>query len=245
VNKDEKEAIIWLRKAVDNNDRDACWILGKLLFENEYKKELSTRIGGSYHEAVALIKRAASKVYNHGEIIYTQIYIYIYGKKYKKARIPFNFKNNMCSHLVFLLSFFFNFNLSIFNFKQKGSKEGYYHIALMHEYGRGMPLDYPAAVKLYRQSSNLGYTPALYNLGLMYAYGRGVHQVSVQLTPFMCLIHQNISLFCVVYYYYYYYSFLSTLHEIACFTSRYINIHIYFICVELSRGLSPVPGRGF
>jgi hypothetical protein len=81
VNKDEKEAIIWLRKAVDNNDRDACWILGKLLFENEYKKELSTRIGGSYHEAVALIKRAASKVYNHGEIIYIQIYI---GKNIRK-----------------------------------------------------------------------------------------------------------------------------------------------------------------
>src|SRR6516162_9784364 len=51
-----------------------------------------------------------------------------------------------------------------------------YELGARYARGRGVPLNYAAAVALFRKAAEQGHVEAAYNLGVMYADGRGVRQ---------------------------------------------------------------------
>lgn len=59
---------------------------------------------------------------------------------------------------------------------EQESPEAQHYLGLMHEYGRGVKLDFYAAAQWYRKAAEQAYPASVYNLGLMQAYGRGLTQ---------------------------------------------------------------------
>jgi len=59
---------------------------------------------------------------------------------------------------------------------EAGDEVAQYNLALMYDYGEGVPQDYAEAVKWYRLAAEQGHTKAQYNLGFMYRKGEGVPQ---------------------------------------------------------------------
>lgn len=55
----------------------------------------------------------------------------------------------------------------------KGDVLGEYNLALMYEYGKGVPVDYPKAKSLFIEAANKGVDEAMNQLGGMYFYGLG------------------------------------------------------------------------
>ena len=53
-------------------------------------------------------------------------------------------------------------------------------VAVMYDYGQGVPQDYAEAVKWYRKAADQGKANAQFNLGFMYGYGQGVPQDYVE-----------------------------------------------------------------
>ena len=51
---------------------------------------------------------------------------------------------------------------------EQGSAQAQYNLALMYNFGQGVPQDYKEAVKWYRLSAEQGVAQAQYNLGVMY-----------------------------------------------------------------------------
>ena len=63
---------------------------------------------------------------------------------------------------------------------EQGVAEAQYHLAVMYEFGRGLPLDYAEAVKWHRKAADQGYAMAQNDLGVLYAKGQGVPQDDVK-----------------------------------------------------------------
>lgn len=56
----------------------------------------------------------------------------------------------------------------------KGNVDAAYNLAVIHQYGDGVPLDYAAALRWYRQAAEQGDKVAQLQVGLMYQVGQGV-----------------------------------------------------------------------
>ncbi len=56
------------------------------------------------------------------------------------------------------------------------SPQGEHFIALLYEYGRGVPRDFQKAAMYYKRAAEQFYVESMYNLALMYMFGRGVQQ---------------------------------------------------------------------
>lgn len=59
---------------------------------------------------------------------------------------------------------------------QAGNENAQNDLAIMYQYGRGVPQDYVQALKLYHKAAEQGAAAAQYNLGVMYGQGNGVPQ---------------------------------------------------------------------
>lgn len=55
----------------------------------------------------------------------------------------------------------------------KGNVYGIYDLALMYEYGKGIPVDYPKAKSLFTMAADKGFPEAMNQLANLYFYGRG------------------------------------------------------------------------
>ena len=55
-----------------------------------------------------------------------------------------------------------------------------FNLGLMYWDGRGIPQDYPEALRWYRLAAEQGYAPAQHNLGSMYVNGAGLPQDYVE-----------------------------------------------------------------
>ncbi len=56
----------------------------------------------------------------------------------------------------------------------KGNVDAAYNLAVIHQYGDGVPLDFAAALHWYRQAAAQGDKVAQFQIGLMYQNGQGV-----------------------------------------------------------------------
>jgi TPR repeat protein len=56
----------------------------------------------------------------------------------------------------------------------KGNVDAAYNLAVIHQYGDGVPLDYAAAMHWYRQAADQGDKVSQFQIGLMYQVGQGV-----------------------------------------------------------------------
>lgn len=56
----------------------------------------------------------------------------------------------------------------------KGNVDAAYNLAVIHQYADGVPLDYAAALRWYRQAAEQGDKVAQMQIGLMYQIGQGV-----------------------------------------------------------------------
>lgn len=56
------------------------------------------------------------------------------------------------------------------------SPQGEHFLALMYEYGRGVPQDFQKAAMYYKRAAEQHNVESMYNLALMYMFGRGVSQ---------------------------------------------------------------------
>ncbi|NTV68733.1 MAG: sel1 repeat family protein [Azonexaceae bacterium] len=56
----------------------------------------------------------------------------------------------------------------------KGNVDAAYNLAVIHQYGDGVALDYAAAMRWYRQAAEQGDKVAQLQIGLMYQVGQGV-----------------------------------------------------------------------
>lgn len=56
----------------------------------------------------------------------------------------------------------------------KGDVDSAYNLAVIHQYGDGVPLDYAVAMRWYRQAADQGDKVAQFRIGLMYQNGEGV-----------------------------------------------------------------------
>lgn len=56
----------------------------------------------------------------------------------------------------------------------KGNVDAAYNLAVIHQYGDGVPLDYAAAMQWYRQAADKGDKVSQLQVGLMYQIGQGV-----------------------------------------------------------------------
>ena len=54
--------------------------------------------------------------------------------------------------------------------------EAEHQLAILYEYGKGVPQDFKAAADLYSRAAEQLHVESIYHLGLLYAYGRGVQQ---------------------------------------------------------------------
>lgn len=56
----------------------------------------------------------------------------------------------------------------------KGNIDAAYNLAVIHQFGDGVPLDYAVAMRWYRQAAELGDKVSQFQIGLMYQTGQGV-----------------------------------------------------------------------
>ncbi|MBU1362633.1 MAG: sel1 repeat family protein [Gammaproteobacteria bacterium] len=56
----------------------------------------------------------------------------------------------------------------------KGNVDAAYNLAVIHQHADGVPLDYAAALRWYRQAADQGDKVAQFQIGLMYQNGQGV-----------------------------------------------------------------------
>ncbi|KAB2923138.1 MAG: sel1 repeat family protein [Dechloromonas sp.] len=56
----------------------------------------------------------------------------------------------------------------------RGNNDAAYNLAVIHQYGDGVPLDHAAALRWYRQAADRGDKVAQFQIGLMYQTGQGV-----------------------------------------------------------------------
>ncbi len=56
----------------------------------------------------------------------------------------------------------------------QGQADAAYNLALIHQHGDGVALDYTAALRWYRVAAEAGDKPAQFQIGLMYQIGQGV-----------------------------------------------------------------------
>ncbi|UCV18900.1 tetratricopeptide repeat protein [Ferribacterium limneticum] len=56
----------------------------------------------------------------------------------------------------------------------KGNVDAAYNLAVIHQYGDGVPLDYAVAMRWYRQAAEQGDKVSQMQIGLMYQIGQGV-----------------------------------------------------------------------
>lgn len=59
---------------------------------------------------------------------------------------------------------------------KQGNAKTQYNLALMYDYGQGVPQDYAEAANWYRRAAEQENANSQYNLGVMYAKGQGVPQ---------------------------------------------------------------------
>lgn len=56
----------------------------------------------------------------------------------------------------------------------RGNVDAAYNLAVIHQYGDGVPLDYAQAMRWYRQAAEQGDKVSQFQIGLMYQTGQGV-----------------------------------------------------------------------
>ncbi|MBP5985800.1 MAG: sel1 repeat family protein [Azonexus sp.] len=56
----------------------------------------------------------------------------------------------------------------------KGNVDAAYNLAVIHQFGDGVPLDYATAMRWYRQAADQGDKVSQFQIGLMYQTGQGV-----------------------------------------------------------------------
>lgn len=56
----------------------------------------------------------------------------------------------------------------------RGNVDAAYNLAVIHQFGDGVPLDYAAAMQWYRQAADQGDKVSQFQIGLMYQTGQGV-----------------------------------------------------------------------
>lgn len=56
----------------------------------------------------------------------------------------------------------------------KGNIDAAYNLAVIHQFGDGVPLDYAAAMQWYRQAAEQGDKVSQFQIGLMYQTGQGI-----------------------------------------------------------------------
>ena len=76
--KEEKEAMSWIRRAAISDNRDAQWMLGKHLLEAEVRKSATLGVPGRYAEAAAFLRKAAAQ--DSKEAFYHLALMHEYGR---------------------------------------------------------------------------------------------------------------------------------------------------------------------
>ena len=154
VPEDETAAAAWLRKAAAEVDKDAQWILGKLLFEVEDRRARSVGFDGraDFREATALLEASAKQ--EAKEALYYLGLMHEYGKG-----VPQD-------------------HLKAYGYYRQSANQGYvqalYNLALMVAYGRGVNQDYKEAYTMFRDGAGRNHAPSMYYCGVFSLYGHGI-----------------------------------------------------------------------
>ena len=61
-------------------------------------------------------------------------------------------------------------------YRRAGTPEAWFNLALLYDYGRGVPVDHRRAVRYYRRAADAGHIEAACNLGASYHHGTGVRK---------------------------------------------------------------------
>mmetsp|Transcript_12408 Transcript_12408/g.24518 ORF Transcript_12408/g.24518 Transcript_12408/m.24518 type:complete len:411 (+) Transcript_12408:163-1395(+) len=178
VKEDEAAAQAWIRRAAKSENKDAQWMLGKLLLEKEAaraaalsdhrrQQESASRIsadggasepgasfanGARFGEALALLTRAAKQ--DSKEAYYHLGMAHEYGTGVAV--------DQAAAHAYY----------------RKAARQGYapatYNLALQVAYGRGCTQDFREAYHLLQEGASRGHAPSMYYCGVFNLYGHGV-----------------------------------------------------------------------
>jgi len=147
MSQDNTENVKWVRKAANEGDASAQFMLGVMYTSGE-------GVSQDYAEAVKWIRKAAKKGVALAQFKLADMYI-------KGEGVPQDFTEA------------FNWTRKA---AKKGEVNAQFNLAHMYAHGEGVAQDNADAVKWYRKAAEQGDTPAQYVLGVMYGNGEGVSQ---------------------------------------------------------------------
>lgn len=146
VDIDYKEAIIHFRKAIEQGDNNAKWMLAKMLIEGKGVPN------PMYEEAYELLLQVTREVHiAEAEHQLALLYEYGLGTKQDWAKAAEYYRLAT----------------------SKEHLESMYNLALMYAYGRGCEQDFQRAISLFERASRSHHAPSVYYMGIMKAYGYG------------------------------------------------------------------------
>lgn len=146
VAKDDKKALLWLGKAVEQGSADAQAVLGQAYEFGAFGLEKNIK------KAAELIQKGAENGSSYGQVAL--------GSHYEKGDIlPKDFKHAMKWYR---------------KAAEQGYPFGQTSLGKMYENGFGVPQNYRQAVDLYRKAAVQGHYWGLFSLGRMYEEGHGV-----------------------------------------------------------------------
>jgi TPR repeat protein len=146
VSVDVNTAQIWLKKAIELEDPNAQWLLGKIYMEGR-----NLAGGPRFHEAFDLLHESASKGISQAQHLMALMHEYGLG-------VPQNFDEAMR---------WYN------EASQNSNIESMYNLALMYTYGRGTDQDFRKASSLFDKAARLNHAASIYYIGLFKLYGYG------------------------------------------------------------------------
>jgi len=181
VERDNKQAVYWFRKAAEQGDADGQCKLGLMY---------SPGGGGGLNneQAVYWFRKAAEQGDAYGQLLLGLRYKWGVEQNVEQAMYWFHkaAEQGKAVGLVHIGEMYFggvgvekSDEQGVYWFRkaaEQGDADGQFELGILYAEGRGVAQDYKEAVKWYRLAAEQGFVGAYCNLGALYEYGIGVPQ---------------------------------------------------------------------